>query len=89
MLHRSSENSASSLYPEDLECVSIAFELTLPYLHDNQCRFDLPSARDFAAEVIMAKAMGGERNAYRLWMAAVHQLQSREAVTALAARGRR
>jgi hypothetical protein len=57
MHHRSSENSTGSLHPEDLECVSIAFELTLRYLHDNQCRFDLPAARDFAAEVIMARAM--------------------------------
>jgi hypothetical protein len=64
------------LRPEDLECVSAAFELTLRYLNENKKEFDIPSARDLAAEVIMARALDGEHDACRLWAAAVRHLRA-------------
>jgi hypothetical protein len=64
------------LRPEDLECVSAAFELTLRYLNENKKEFDILSARDLAAEVIMARALDGEHDAFRLWAAAVGHLRA-------------
>jgi hypothetical protein len=62
-------------HPEDLECVSVAFALTLQYLNDHQSRFDLFSARNYAAKIIMERALEGEHDTYRLWTAAVRALQ--------------
>ena len=64
------------LVPEDLQCVSEAFEQTLRYLNDNRKRFDIPSARDFAAQFIIDRAIQGERNATRLWLSTITQLNS-------------
>ncbi|KAB0266207.1 hypothetical protein [Microvirga brassicacearum] len=66
------------LRPEDLECVSAAFELTLRYLNENNKEFNVPSARDLAAEVIMARALEGEHDAFRLWMDAVRYLKAHQ-----------
>ena len=62
--------------PEDLQCVSEAFQLTLRYLNENSRRFDIPSARDFAARFIIERARQGEHNATRLLLLTITQLNS-------------
>ncbi len=71
------------LPPEDLECVSAAFELTLRYLHDHQSQFDLRTARDYVARLIMERARQGEHDAHNLFGAAIRALEenSRYAAT--------
>ena len=64
------------LVPEDLQCVSEAFQLTVRYLNENSKRFDVPSARDFAARFIIDRARQGERNATRLLLSTITQLNS-------------
>jgi hypothetical protein len=63
------------LPPEDLECVSAAFELTLRYLHDHQSRYDPITARDYVAHLIMERAREGEHDAHNLWSAAIRALE--------------
>ena len=62
------------LVPEDLQCVSEAFQLTLRYLNENSKRFDIPFARDFAARFITDRARQGEHNATRLLLLTITQL---------------
>ena len=62
------------LPPEDLECMSAAFELTLRYLHDHQFQFDLRTARDYVARLIMERA-GRARCPRDLFGAAIRALE--------------
>ena len=80
-------HSSGLLHPEDLECVAAAFELTMRYLNENKRDFDIPTARSLAADIIMNRALQGEHDAYRLWVAAVRQLQSRKSASAVSSRG--
>ena len=64
------------LVPQDLQCVSDAFQLTRCYLNEKSKRFDVPSTLDFAARFIIDRAREGERHATRLLLSTITQLNS-------------
>jgi hypothetical protein len=78
MLSSPNTNPNRSLGPDDLECVSAAFELTLRYLDENNRDLDLAAARNWAAKIIMARALEGEHDAFCLWTEAVRHLRTRQ-----------